>query len=486
MKFFKRTSFEPSAWASFIPVLFLIVTLVVIIIRYGADAVSSMSQMILLSAAAIALVISYAFYPRRFLSIKTGLRKSASQILPALPILLLIATMSATWMLGGIVPSLIYYGLSFLEPGTFLMLTCAVCSIISVLTGSSWTTCATIGVAFMGIGTVMGFSPGWVAGAVISGAYFGDKVSPLSDTTVLAASTSGVKMFDHIRYLMTTTIPAMGIALIVFLAKGLLTTDIAVTQETELMGALSATFNIAPWLMLAPVITCLLIVLRVNVLLTLGLSTILGLCGLFFTQFHIVPAILGVTSVDTAMCVEAVIRLLCVGTSIETHNALLNDLVATGGIEGMLGTIYLILSAMVFGGVMLGTGMLGAITRNTLRGLRRRRSIVPATIGTGFFMNCCSGDQYLSIIVTSNLYKNLYKQNGLPPKLLGRSLEDSISVTSVLIPWNSCGMTQSTVLGVPTLVYLPYCFFNYLCPLISLAMVLGGHRILGAIVNRTR
>ncbi len=404
--------------------------------------------------------------------LKIGIYKSAKQILPAVPILILIAMVSATWMWGGIVPSLIYYGLEFLNPKTFLAVACIVCSIISVLTGSSWTTCATIGIAFMGIGVIMGYNEAWIAGAIISGAYFGDKMSPLSDTTVLASSTTGVKLFDHIKYLFITTTPAMIIALIIFFLLGLNINENEVAHSDELIEHLINTFNISPWLLLAPIITCMLIVLRINVLITLSISTLLGLLGLIIYE----PQLLSALATGTNK-ISAIFGILFTNTSINTHNELLNELVATGGVKGMMNTIYLILSAMIFGGVMLGTGMLSSLTRSCLKGIRKTSSAVTTTVGSGLFMNSCTGDQYLSIIVTANLFKNLYKKLGIEPKLLGRSIEDSVSVTSVLIPWNSCGITQSTVLGVATLSYLPFCVFNYMCPIMSIIIAHMGYKI---------
>ena len=324
----------------------------------------------------------------------------------------------------------------------------------------------------MGIGTIMGYSEAWIAGAVISGAYFGDKMSPLSDTTVLASSTTGVKLFDHIKFLFITTLPAMIVAFIVYLILGL-TADISTASHSgELTTHLVNTFNVSPWLLLAPVITCTLIVMRVNVLITLAISVVLGLIGLIVFEQQVLMSL----AIDSSK-LNAIIGVLLSNTSIETNNELLNELVATGGIKGMMNTIYLILSAMIFGGVMLGTGMLSSITRTCLKGIKKASSAVTTTIGSGLFMNSCTGDQYLSIIVTANLFKNLYKKLNLPPRLLGRAIEDSVSVTSVLIPWNSCGITQSTVLGVATLSYLPFCVFNYMCPIMSIIIAHIGYKI---------
>lgn len=467
-----RKKNRPTPIASAIPITFLIVTLIFILLTKGTDSISEYSHYILLSAALLSFSISHIFYPCSWRMLKIGISKSASQILPAIPILLLIAMVSATWMYGGIVPSLIYYGLEFINPKTFLVVTCVVCSIISILTGSSWTTCATIGVAFMGIGSIMGYNDAWIAGAVISGAYFGDKMSPLSDTTVLAASTTGVKLFDHIRYLFITTIPAMSIALMAFFIMGIGIDENTISQNTELTLYLTNTFNISALLLFAPIITCILIVMRVNVLITLTISTFSGIIGLILFE----PEILSILS-NNCSKFSAIMQLLLTETSIDTKNDLLNELVITGGIEGMLHTIFLILSAMIFGGVMLGTGMLSSLTHSCLKKVKQPSSAVSTTICSGLFMNSCTGDQYLSIIITANLFKNLYKKLGLEARLLGRSIEDSVSVTSVLIPWNSCGITQSAILGVATINYLPFCVFNYMCPIMSVIIAYIGYKI---------
>lgn len=467
----------PSVFISSIPILYLLVSLVFIIVNKGADAVSESSQIVLLSASLLAFVLSGIFYKRSWKSIRIGMSKSARQILPAVPILLLIAMVAASWMLGGIVPTLIDYGLTFINPPVFLVITCVVCSAISVLTGSSWTTCATIGVAFMGIGSVMGFSEGWIAGAVISGAYFGDKISPLSDTTVLASSSTGVNLFDHIKYLLLTTIPAMTIALLAFAFAGWSANTVTATESGELIAVLEANFNISSWLLLVPVITCLLIVLRVNTLITLSISALMGVVSMIAFQPQVMEKLVNAEYGVFWGNAKAVVDVLFTRTAVSTNNELLDGLVSTGGVAGMLNTIYLILSAMVFGGVMMGTGMLSSITQLFLKRLKGPTAIVGTTVGSGLFLNACTADQYLSIIVSGNMYKNLYKKNGLEPRLLSRTLEDSISVTSVLIPWNSCGVTQATVLGVATLTYLPYCVFNIMCPLITMLMVYSRYRI---------
>lgn len=460
----------PSLALSLIPVGTLLTAIVSVIITQGSEAALSVSHYILFGAAVLAAILALVFTGRTWKQLLQGLIKSAKQTMPAIPVLLSIATVSASWMMSGVVPTLIVYGLEILNPMLFLFLTCSICAIVSVLSGTSWTTIATIGVAFIGIGSVMGYEPGWIAGAIISGAYFGDKVSPLSDSTVLASTSCGVEMFTHIKYMMITTVPSMTISLLVFLAYGLFSSPQPLIEQHDIIVHLQSTFNISPWPLLIPLITCTLIIFRVKPLMTLIISTSLGIIGMFIFQPQIVA------SIDNNGFL-AVIKVLFTSTSIDTGDEMLNSLVATGGMEGMMPTIYLVLCAMTFGGMLLGSGMIAAITKAFTRRLHSIRSIVTTTVGSGLFFNACTGDQYLSIILGGNVYKKLYRDNGLETRLLSRTLEDSVSVTSVLIPWNSCGVTQATVLGVATLTYLPYCIFNYLSPIMSIIVAYIGYKI---------
>lgn len=466
----KNNTKLPSLALSLIPVGTLLTAIVSVIITQGSEAALSVSHYILFGAAVLAAILALVFTGRTCKQLLQGLIKSAKQTMPAIPVLLSIATVSASWMMSGVVPTLIVYGLEILNPMLFLFLTCSICAIVSVLSGTSWTTIATIGVAFIGIGSVMGYEPGWIAGAIISGAYFGDKVSPLSDSTVLASTSCGVEMFTHIKYMMITTVPSMTISLLVFLAYGLFSSPQPLIEQHDIIVHLQSTFNISPWPMLIPLITCTLIIFRVKPLMTLIISTSLGIIGMFIFQPQIVA------SIDNNGFL-AVIKVLFTSTSIDTGDEMLNSLVATGGMEGMMPTIYLVLCAMTFGGMLLGSGMIAAITKAFTRRLHSIRSIVTTTVGSGLFFNACTGDQYLSIILGGNVYKKLYRDNGLETRLLSRTLEDSVSVTSVLIPWNSCGVTQATVLGVATLTYLPYCIFNYLSPIMSIIVAYIGYKI---------
>lgn len=465
---------EPSLTVALIPLAALLAALISVIAIKGADAVQDYSYYILGAAAAVCLILGAIFTQRRRCFIP-GMMKSARQTLPAVPILIFIGTLSATWMLSGVVPALIDYGLTLLDARTFLFVACLTCAVISVVTGSSWTTIATIGVALMGVGSVMGYHSGWLAGAIISGAYFGDKVSPLSDTTVLAASTCEVPLFTHIRFLMLTSGPALAIALAVYLAVGFTSDLTTPAHADEMTAALQSTFNITPAVLVIPAITLMMIVLRAGTTLTLAIGSISGLAGIWIFQPEIAETLTDGSGFWPA--VQTALSVMCTSTELSTGNALLDPLVATGGIQGMLPTVWLVLAAMIFGGAMMATGMLGRITRAITARLRRARSVISATVGTGLFLNACTGDQYLSIIVGANIYKNTYRRRGMKPQSLSRTLEDSISVTSVLIPWNSCGVTQSTVLGVATLTYLPFCLFNILSPLMSIVMGWTGWRI---------
>lgn len=447
-----------------IPIAALLLALITIMIVSGTDAISTWSPYALLGASALSLGLALPYGRCRRQHIMDGLQRSGRQILPAVPLLILIGLVSTTWMLGGIVPTLIDYGLQCLTPRVFLTASCVVCAVVSVLTGSSWTTIATIGVALTSIGTVLGFSPGWTAGAIISGAYFGDKVSPLSDTTVVASRSCDVELFGHIRYLMLTTVPAMAVALAVFTAAGFMMPTMSASTESALVDALRQTFNITPWVLLVPLFTVALIVCRVNTLVVLGASAAMGMACIIFAQ----PSI----SAELHM-VEA----LLTSTTLNTGNAALDSLTSTGGVAGMLNTIILVLCAMVFGAAMIGTGMLSSLATAFTRRLTKRTSIVGTTVGSGLVLNGCTADQYLSLIIGANMFGDVYRRFGLEPRLLSRTLEDSISVTSVLIPWNSCGLTQAAVLGVSTFTYLPYCIFNIMSPVMSVLMAWTGYKV---------
>lgn len=471
---------QPSVVVSLIPLAVLVAFLALAIKLFGGDAIMGASQLSLLSASAVCTAIAIVGYRCKWQRLEDAIVTNMRSATPALIILLLIGAIAGTWMASGVIPTLIYYGLKILHPSFFLPASCIICALISLLTGSSWTTIATIGVALMGIGRALGFDDGWIAGAIISGAYFGDKISLMSDTTVLASSTSEVPLFTHIKYMVITTIPSFLIAIIVFTFAGLFATTAAAADTAQISSALEATYNISAWLLLVPVLTGLLISRRLPAIVTLFSSVLMAAVAMAVAQPDILMRIADVEELSFLSSFKAIVLATTTDTAVETSNPLLNDLVATSGMGGMMNTIWLIICAMCFGGVMWGSGMLLAISQIFLRMAHRTISVVSSTVCSGIFFNLTTGDQYISIILTGNLFGHLYDNRGLERRLLSRSVEDSATVTSVLIPWNSCGMAQSTVLGVATLTYLPYCIFNLVSPMISILVAATGYKIFKA------
>ena len=482
MKIF-RAGERPSWFVSLIPFVFLVAALALVIKVFGTAALDGASQVALIFGAAVVVAISLIFYKIPWKVFEQSILDNVTAVGTSIIILLLIGAVSGSWMISGVVPTMIYYGMKVIIPEIFLFASCIICALVSVMTGSSWTTIATIGVALVGIGTAQGYEPGWIAGAIISGAYFGDKISPLSDTTVLASSSAGTPLFEHIKFMSVTTVPSFVITLIVFLVVSLMHASPDAAQVADIASDLKASFNISPWLLLVPVITALLIVKKVSAIVTLFIAAfIAGITAMLF-QPHIIGAVAneGMPDPTSGLSFLEGFKGLFISyygsTAIDTGNLALNDLVATRGMTGMLGTVFLIIAAGTFGGTLVGSGMLQSLTDMLTKFITRRVTMVASTVGTGVFANMVTGDQYLSIILTSSLYKDLYKKRGYESKLLSRSVEDSATVVSVLIPWNSCGMTQATVLKVPTIEYLPYCFFNLLSPLMSIFIAAIGYKI---------
>ncbi len=462
---------------SLLPLAVLVIFLALTINLFGGDAIAGGSQLSLLTASAVCTAMAIGVYRCRWQQLEDAIVQNMRSATPALIILLLIGAIAGTWMASGIIPTLIYYGLKILHPSIFLPASCIICAVISLLTGSSWTTIATIGVALMGIGRALGFEDGWIAGAIISGAYFGDKISLMSDTTVLASSTAEVPLFKHIQYMMITTTPSLIIALIVFTISGLSASPASAADTAMIETALQSTFNITPWLLIVPVLTAVLISRRLPAIVTLFASAAMAAVAMVIAQPDILLSIAQSDSASFMTSLKAVIIAATTSTSVETGNVLLNELVATNGMGGMMNTVWLIICAMCFGGVMYGSGMLSAISQIFVRIARRTVSVVGSTVCSGIFFNLTTGDQYISIILTGNLFRQLYDDSNLERRLMSRSMEDSATVTSVLIPWNSCGMAQSTVLGVATLTYLPYCIFNLVSPLMSIIVAALGYKI---------
>ena len=472
-----RTPRRPSPLVSILPIAVLISLLFFTIRLLGSDALGGGSQVCLLVATALCVLVGMAGYGVKWEEYDRAITQNIAGVSTALIILLVIGSLSAAWMLSGVVPTLIYYGVQIIHPQFFLLSTCLICAAISVMTGSSWTTIATIGIALMGIGRAEGFDEGWTAGAIISGAYFGDKVSPLSDTTVLAASSTGTPLFTHIRYMLFTTLPSLAVALVVFLVAGLLHNPGTPAEMMAFTSTLAERFHISLWVLVVPALTGLMIARKMPSIITLFLSTMLAAVCMLLFQPEIVREIAGEGMSEADTLLKGTLLSLCTSTGLETGNDVLNELVATRGMAGMLGTVWLILCAMCLGGAMSASGMLESITSLFVRLAGRLSTMVASTVGCGLFLNLATADQYISIILTGNIFRDIYRQNGYETRLLSRTTEDAVTVTSVLIPWNTCGMTQATILNVSTFAYLPYCVFNYVSPLMSILVAATGFKI---------
>ncbi len=467
----KETPKTPSAFLSLLPLIVLVLMLVATVRAYGSDSLSGASQVTLLVVSALCVLIGMCFLKVPWKKFEEAIVFNITNVATAVIILLLIGALSGAWMVSGVVPSLIYYGVQIIHPDVFLVSSCIISAMVSVMTGSSWTTIATIGIALMGIGRAQGFDDGWIAGAIISGAYFGDKISPLSDTTVLASGSVNVPLFQHIRYMVITTLPSIVIASVVFFVVGLMFEGSDTGEIAAFSQALSGRFNITPWLLAVPVLTGIMIAKRWPPIITLFLSTLLAVVFALVFQSDVLGEIADGDLFKGAM------QSVYGSTSIPTDSQLLTDLVATRGMAGMMGTIWLILCAMCFGGTMEAGGMVRGITQLFVRMIRGRTSLVSATACSGLMLNLAVADQYICVLLTGNMFKRIYDRQGYERRLLSRTTEDSVTVTSVLVPWNTCGMTQSTVLGVPTLTYLPYCIFNLVSPLVSICVAALGYKI---------
>ncbi|MEG1585456.1 MAG: Na+/H+ antiporter NhaC [Bacteroidales bacterium] len=466
----------PSFKLSLIPVVSLVLLLIVNVRIFGDESLDGSIQIVLLLATAITCGISMWRLKTPWENFEKGFISSVANSTPAILVLLLIGAMAGTWMLSGIIPAMIYYGLQVINPTMFLATACVVSALISVSTGSSWTTIATVGVGLLGVGKALGFEPGWIAGAIISGAYFGDKVSPLSETTNMAATTAGANLFSHIRYMMLTTVPSFIITLVIFFLYGLFGNPSGEVQVEELTSALQSSYHITPFLFVIPVIVLVMIARRIPSIVVLFTGVVLGALGIMVFQPEMLSKLSGEMSGWGARIMVA-FKAAYGPMSPVTGSEMLDSLVATKGMRGMLNTVWLIICAMCFGGALEGSGMLQSITNKLVSMMKSTFSTVASTTGACLFLNFATGDQYISILLPGRMFSSVYKKQGYNPELLSRTLEDSATVTSVLIPWNSCGMAQSSVLGVATLVYLPFCFFNWLSPLMTLLVAAIGYKI---------
>ena len=466
-----------SFFGALLPIIFLIALLSFNVYLYGDDSLGGANQLALLLSAAFATIMGLKS-GTSWKSILKGVSNSIASTTPAIIILLLIGSLAGTWLISGIVPTMIYYGLQILNPKIFLVATAIICAIVSLASGSSWSTIATVGIALLGIGNTLDISNGLTAGAIISGAYFGDKMSPLSDTTNLAPAMAGTDLFTHIRYMMYTTIPSFVISLLIFLFIGLSMDNTQNSDDiTNLLMAIESSFNISPWLFLVPVIVLLLIMKKVPALPALFAGTLLGGIFAIIFQPHLIIELSGIDSNFFQSSYVSIINAMGSETSINTSNEMINDLLSSGGMYGMLNTIWLIICAMCFGGVMEASGALKKISQSIIQYAESTGSVIATTACTCLFFNVTASDQYLSIVVPGRMYADTFKDKGLAPENLSRTLEDSGTVTSVLVPWNTCGATQSAVLGVATMTYLPFCFFNLISPLMTILYGYLGFKI---------
>ena len=408
------------------------------------------------------------FNKTKWKNILKTISKNISSTTSAIIILLLIGSLTGTWLISGVVPAMIYYGLQILNPDFFLLASCIICAIVSLASGSSWSTIATIGIALIGIGQVLGISEGLIAGSIISGAYFGDKMSPLSDTTNLAAAMASSDLFSHIKYMMYTTIPSFVITLIIFFFIGLSIETTTTQNINELLISLNSKFNINIFLFLVPISVVALIIKKTPAIPALMAGVVLGALFAIIFQPQIIKEISQTDILNIKSYYKVIIDSISSDIQINTENKLMNNLLNSGGMKGMLSTIWLVICAMSFGGAMQETGLLKRISEPVIQYAKTTGSLIATTSGTCIFFNLTTADQYLSIVVPGKMFEDSFKNKGLAPENLSRTLEDSGTVTSVLIPWNTCGAAQSAVLGVATLTYLPFCFFNLISPLMTM------------------
>lgn len=466
---------KPSLLLSMLPVIFLVFLLSFNVYIFKDDSSYGPNQLALLLSAILSGVIGVFYLKLDYAHIEKKVLESIGVSLQALMILLVVGALIGIWILNGVVPTMIYFGIKLIHPSIFLPISLIICSIVSLATGSSWSTVGTVGIALIGIGQTLGIPEGMVAGAIVSGSYFGDKMSPLSDTTNLAPAMAGANLFEHIKHMTYTSGPSIIISLIIFIILGFFYSGDAIDTEqiNKVLLVMDESFNISVWLFTLPLIVFFLVKKKVPALPALLIGAIIGaLYALIFQQELLVKLCGGELSFVKSY--EVIIKTAFGGYESETGNQMIDKLFSRGGMSGMLNTVWLILMAMIFGGMLEVTGMLGKIAQTILKAVRGMTSLVASTVGTSIFLNLTTSDQYIAIVVTGRMFKGAYKDYGLKPKNLSRAVEDGATVTSVLVPWNTCGAYFSTVMGVATMSYLPFAFFNLLSPLISIILASTG------------
>lgn len=480
-----QESQRPSLLLSLFPVLFLMIFLGINVVVFKDDATGGPNQFALFLSGLVAAMIGRFKLGVGYDQVEKQIVHSTSMAIQACLILLTVGSLIGIWILSGVVPTMIYYGLKLINPTWFLPVACLTCAMVSLATGSSWSTTGTVGIALIGIGSTLGIPEGMVAGAIISGAYFGDKLSPLSDTTNLAPAMAGTDLFTHIRHMLYTTVPSILIAMTLFTIIGLFyqVPMINQAQIASTLEIMDRSFNINLLLFIAPAVVLFLVAKRIPALPSLFIGIFVGiLLALIFQREALTLLAGGELTIQSAY--QEILKVAYGGFEIESGNKLIDKLFSRGGMSSMLSTVWLIMMAMVFGGALEGTGMLQVIADSILKLVRGTGSLVGATLGSCLFLNMTASDQFLAIVVPGRMFRNAYEKYGLHPKNLSRALEDAGTVTSVLIPWNSGGAYNSGVLGVSTLTYAPYCFFNIASPLVSLFLASMGWTLEKAIQEK--
>lgn len=472
---------DPSLLQALLPLIFLIAGLATSVHLYGSDSSYGANQIALLLAGGVAGLIGI-YNGLRWDDIQAAITRGIALATPALLILLAVGALIGTWILSGTVPALIVYGLKLMDPSFFYPASCLICAIVALAIGSSWTVAGTLGVALMGVASGLDMSPAITAGAVISGAYFGDKMSPLSDTTNLAPAAAGGELFAHVRHMAWTTVPAFVIAMLGFTVVGLgAGTSSGGADFGDLAGIMGSHFNLGLHLLIPLVVVFALAVKRFPAYPTILIGALLGaVFAVLFQPDRVVALADSETLSRPWALLSGAWKALYGGYSADTGNEAVNELISRGGMESMLNTVWLILCAMAFGAVMESVGLLERLIRGVLALARSTGSLIASTIATAFGCNLVAADQYMAIVLTGRLFKPEYEKRGLAPENLSRALEDGGTLTSPLVPWNTCGAYMAATLGVATLDYLPYVFFNLVSPVLASVLAFAGYKILKA------
>ena len=472
----KKKEKKPGLLLSLVPVVILVVILAVGVVIFGEDVTSGPSQIALVTAAIVACLIGMIYLKVPWERFGEAMGDNMSKTSEAIFILLMIGALTSTWMLSGVVPTMIYYGLKLIHPSIFLLVTFVLCSIISIMAGSSWTTVGTIGVAMLHAGQIVGIPTGWLSGAIISGAYLGDKISPLSDTTNLSASVAGVDLYKHVKYNLVTSIPATIICIIIYTLAGFFIPTSSNLDVGAQLAVLHETFNISGWLLLIPVLTIYLIFKKVPPVLTLFISAFVGALVAFWAQPQIVDQIVtGMSSFKEFF--YTILKMLSSEISIEASDPMISTLASTRGMSGMVNTVWIIICVIMLGGALSASGMIQTITESMLRFMHNLVSMVTSTVLTCIFCNIILADQYMAILIPGKMFSDVYRRKGYAPEMLSRTLQDSATVSSVMVPWNTCAVAQAGVLGISCMVWFPYAFFCFITPIISIIIVAMGYKI---------